>query len=62
MVNREELSKETPLYVFAQYLDENYPDMFPLGDVSDFDRGKYAGKIEISRFLKDICEPVREEE
>ena len=58
MIDKDKLNRETPLYIFWDYLKENYPDKFPMKEeLSDFQRGKKVGNIEIQRFLESICEP-----
>jgi len=62
MVDRKKLSGQTPTFVLLQYLKECYPDKYPVNDLGKFQRGRYAGIVEIQRFLEDICNPSRGEE
>jgi len=56
MIKKEKLNKETPLFIFYEYLKENYPDRYPEKLSSEWDMGKKAGIIEIARFLESIVE------
>ena len=62
MVDKEKLTGETPLHIFLDYLEQNFQDAYPLNEeLSEFKRGRYAGIIEIERFLVSVCRPKQEE-
>lgn len=54
-ISKDDIKGKTPLKLVVEFLEEMYPDRFPLDEVSDtVALTKLSGKIELIRYLKQL--------
>ena len=55
MIVKDDLTKDTPIYVLVEYLNSFIEDKYPRDIVNEFEQGKMIGQLTILDMIKSIC-------